>query len=59
METDIDGELLEAHTEFVVTVVQYEPGVDGPPKQGEVWTAPDPGTEVIQVTGGARRYPTQ
>ena len=36
METDVDGEPLKAHTEFVVTVVQYEPSVDGSAQQGEV-----------------------
>ena len=36
METDVDGEPLKAHTEFVVTVVQYEPGVDGSAQQGDV-----------------------
>ena len=35
-ETNVNGELLEPDTEFVVTVVQYQPGVDGSIQQGDI-----------------------
>lgn len=35
-ETNVNGELLEPDTEFVVTMVQYQPGVDGSIQQGDI-----------------------
>lgn len=35
-ETNVNRELFKSDTEFVVTGVQYQPGVDGPVQQGYI-----------------------